>query len=62
MVSRFVSLTFVLSVLVLPLVGMAALVSQPAMPQAVSKQKGLCMTSGLGCGTGHMLLPALSRP
>ncbi|MFN4010471.1 hypothetical protein [Pannonibacter carbonis] len=61
MVSRIVSLTFVLSVLLFPLMGMAALVAGPAVPQAVSAQKSMCLTSGLGCGAGHMLLPALSR-
>lgn len=61
MVSRIASFTFVMSVLLFPMMGLAVLVSGPAVPPAVSVQKSMCLTSGLGCGNGPMLLPALSR-
>ena len=50
-----------MSVLLFPMMGLAVLVSGPAVPHAVNVQKSMCLTSGVGCGSGPVLLPALSR-
>ncbi|WP_041375548.1 hypothetical protein [Polymorphum gilvum] len=61
MFPRLLSVLFVFTVLASPIAGLAALASASSVTPAVSMQKSLCMTSGVGCGAGHILLPALGR-
>lgn len=62
MVSRLVSLAFVFTVLLFPVMGLAAMIaSAPTTSQAVTAQKSMCIAAGLGCGAGPMLLPALAQ-
>lgn len=61
MLNRLFALAFVLAILGLPfvaLIGMAGGVSSAS--GAFSPQKGLCYATGIGCGSGHSVLPALS--
>jgi hypothetical protein len=61
MFARLVSVCFVLAIIAAPFAGLAALASSKPMPFGVSAQKSMCMTAGVSCGAGHILLPAMIR-
>ncbi len=61
MLARCFAFLFVFAVLVGPLVGLVCFTGVPQITLAKTQQKGMCLTTGVGCGAGHILLPAVGR-
>ena len=61
MVRRVFCVVFISAVLGAPIAGLASLIAAPETPQAVAMQKSMCLMSGVSCGTGPVLLPAIGR-
>lgn len=61
MFARIVSTLFVLTIITSPFAGLAAVAASKPLPFGVSAQKSMCMTTGVSCGAGHILLPAMVR-
>lgn len=61
MFARVIAFVFVALVLGGPLVGLVSLVGNPYISTTVTQQKSMCLITGIGCGAGHILLPAVGR-
>jgi len=61
MLSRLFTVLFVLTVFVGPFAGLASFAAGNSMSVQETKQKSMCLATGVGCGSGHILLPALGR-
>jgi len=61
MLNRLFSFLFIIFILATPVAGLASLVSGPILSPQETMQKSMCLTTGVSCGAGHVLLPALSR-
>jgi len=61
MFARLFALIFVAFMLVGPLAALASFAGYPHTSTAALQQKSMCLTTGIGCGSGHVLLPAIGR-
>ncbi|GGB42655.1 hypothetical protein GCM10011316_13180 [Roseibium aquae] len=61
MLNRIFSILFVLTICVGPFAGLFSFAATQSGSLEVTKQKSMCLTTGVGCGSGHILLPALGR-
>ncbi len=53
---------FILSILITgPMLALAGNAKRHQSTGAQSMQKGMCFAAGVGCGTGPIILPTLSR-
>ena len=61
MFARLLAFAFITLVLVGPLAALASFAKYPQITRAATQQKSMCLTTGIGCGSGHILLPAIGR-
>lgn len=61
MLHRLFAFAFVLLTLGAPLAGLASFAAGTKFSAAETQQKSMCLTTGVGCGAGHILLPAVGR-
>ncbi|WP_417668067.1 sugar transporter [Roseibium sp.] len=61
MLNRLFAVAFLSAMFLAPIAGVASMAGGNLMSTAESQQKGLCLVAGVGCGAGHVVLPALGR-
>lgn len=61
MLHRLFAFAFIVFTLGAPLAGIASFVGGSKFSAAETQQKSMCLTTGVGCGAGHILLPAVGR-
>ncbi|WP_153769459.1 sugar transporter [Labrenzia sp. CE80] len=61
MFQRLFAVVFLTAVLGAPFAGLFSLAGVTEASPAVSQQRSMCITAGVGCGSGHILLPAIGR-
>ncbi|NVK34988.1 MAG: sugar transporter [Rhodobacteraceae bacterium] len=60
MLNRLFAAFFLLFILSLPFAALLATAGSGSHGGGFSAQKGLCYATGIGCGSGHSVLPALT--
>ncbi|WP_417684153.1 sugar transporter [Roseibium sp.] len=61
MLNRLFAVAFVSAIFLAPFAGMASMAGGGISSASQSQQKSLCIVAGVGCGSGHVLLPAIGR-
>ncbi|MBO6757004.1 MAG: sugar transporter [Roseibium sp.] len=61
MLNRLFALTFILVILGGPVAGVLSFTDSARASSESLKQRSMCLATGVGCGSGHVLLPALGR-
>lgn len=61
MFARLVAVMFFGIFVVGPFVGLASFAQTPQITMSETQQRSMCLTTGVGCGAGHVLLPAIGR-
>ena len=61
MFNRLFALAFLLAVFLAPFASLTGMVGAKLLSPEAAQQKSLCLMTGVGCGSGHVLLPALMR-
>ncbi len=61
MLNRLFAVVFVSATFLAPLAMVVSLSGVGQISVSESQQKSLCLMTGVGCGSGHVLLPALGR-
>lgn len=61
MFARLFAFAFLAVLLIGPLAALASFAGYPHTSNAATQQKSMCLATGIGCGSGHVLLPAIGR-
>lgn len=61
MFARLLAFAFITIMLIGPLAALASFAGYRQTSSAAMQQKSMCLTTGIGCGSGHILLPAIGR-
>ncbi|EFO29568.1 sugar transporter [Roseibium sp. TrichSKD4] len=61
MLNRLFVVMFILTLFAAPIAGILSFAGGTQMSAKEVQQKTLCLTTGVSCGSGHIVLPALGR-
>ncbi|MTI00339.1 sugar transporter [Roseibium sp. RKSG952] len=61
MLNRLFVLAFLLALFAAPIGGLVTFALGAGATQSELQQKTMCLTTGIGCGSGYVILPAVGR-
>ncbi|MTI43532.1 hypothetical protein JM93_01880 [Roseibium hamelinense] len=61
MLNRLFAASFMIALFLVPVASLASFAASADTSPSVLQQKSMCLTTGVGCGAGHVLLPAFGR-
>ncbi|MEJ8476070.1 sugar transporter [Roseibium algae] len=61
MLNRLFAVAFIAAVVGAPFAGLIGMVDAASPFSSANQQKSMCLISGVGCASGHVMIPAMGR-
>lgn len=61
MFNRLFAAAILIAILGAPIAGLFSFAGQASTTPSIIQQKTMCLTTGISCGAGHVVLPAFRR-